>query len=131
MECNTETFEIFSKHKCAMIMMEGKEKQVYETPKGDMLFFYPSRNKMTLNKVVGRDEEMNMPIVRDEINEKLWEVKNNSELNNILNSLMFDLLLPKGLTCKDCFHSNRCSTLFGGDDSNISCQFSPSRFRPT
>ena len=130
MKCDTETFEIFAKNKCAMIMMEGKERQVYETAKGDMLFFYPSRNKMTLNKVIGRDNERNMPIVRTEINEKEWEVKDNDELNNILNSISDDMLLPIGLTCGDCFHANRCSTLFGGDDANTSCQFSPSRFRP-
>ena len=72
MECNKETFEIFAKNRCGMVMMDGKEKQVYDTPKGDVLFFYPSRNKMTLNKVVGRNKEMNMPIVQTEINEKEW-----------------------------------------------------------
>ena len=87
MECNKETFEIFAKNRCGMVMMDGKEKQVYDTPKGDVLFFYPSRNKMTLNKVVGRNKEMNMPIVQTEINEKEWEIKDNSELSAVLSCL--------------------------------------------
>ena len=68
--------------------MDGKEKQVYDTPSGDFLFFYPSINKMTLNKVVGRNKEMNMPIVRTEINEKEWlDVDSNDALAKILNCL--------------------------------------------
>lgn len=39
MECNTETFKIFADNKCGLIIMDGKEKQVYDTPSGDFLFF--------------------------------------------------------------------------------------------
>lgn len=43
---------------------------------------------MTLNKVIGRNEEMNMPIVRTEINEKEWlNVDSNGALAKILNCL--------------------------------------------
>ena len=85
MECNEETFKLFADNKCGMISMDGKEKQVYDTPSGDFLFFYPSRNKMTLNKVIDRNEEMNMPIVRTEINEKEWlNVDSNGALAKIL-----------------------------------------------
>ena len=88
MECNTETFKLFTDNKCGMVSMDGKEKHVYDTPSGDLLFFYPSRNKMTLNKVIGRDKEMNMPIVRTEINEKEWlDVDSNGALAKILNCL--------------------------------------------
>lgn len=88
MECNAETFKIFADNKCGLISMDGKEKLVYDTPSGDFLFFYPSRNKMTLNKVVGRNEEKNMPIVRTEINEKEWLVVDSNEaLAKILNCL--------------------------------------------
>ncbi len=87
MECNDETFEIFSRHRCPMISMKGKDKHIYVTLKGDFIFFYPSKNKMTLNKVIDRDEEQNMPIVQTETNENKWVVNNNNELNNILNSL--------------------------------------------
>ena len=88
MECNEETFKLFSDNKCGMIMMDGKEKMVYDTPSDFFLFFYPSRSKMTLNKVVGRDEQMNMPIVCTDLNEKEWiDIKNNSELSVILTSL--------------------------------------------
>jgi hypothetical protein len=85
MECNEETFKLFADNKCGMISMDGKEKQVYDTPSGDFLFFYPSRNKMTLNKVIGRNEEMNMPIVRTKINENEWlNVDSNGALAKIL-----------------------------------------------
>ncbi len=88
MECNEETFKLFSDNKCGLISMDGKEKMVYDTPSGDFIFFYPSRSKMTLNKVVGRDEKNNMPIVRTEINEKEWlEIKDNNELSKIITSI--------------------------------------------
>jgi hypothetical protein len=88
MECNEETFKLFADNKCGLIMMDGKEKQVYDTPSGDFLFFYPSRNKITLNKVVGRNEELNMPIVRTDINEKEWlDVDSNGALAKNLNCL--------------------------------------------
>ena len=88
MECNEETFKLFAYNKCGLIMMDGKEKLVYDTPSGDFLLFYPSRNKLTLNKVVGRNEELNMPIVRTEINEKEWlDVDSNGALAKILNCL--------------------------------------------
>lgn len=87
MEATSQTLDLFVKAKCGLINMDGNEKIIYDTPKGDFLFFYPSRNKMTLNKVIGRDTENNMPIVRTEINDKEWIVKNNKELEKILNNL--------------------------------------------
>jgi hypothetical protein len=88
MECNTETFGLFAKYKCGLIAMDGKEKIIYDTPKGDFLFFYPSRSKMTINKVVGRDTEMNMPNIRTEINEKEWfDINGNDDFENILKTL--------------------------------------------
>lgn len=41
-----------------------------------------------------------------------------------------NLKLPDNKTCGDCFHSLRCKTLFDGNDSNTSCQFSPNRYHP-
>ena len=40
----------------------------------------------------------------------------------------YDMLLPDGITCGGCVHSNKCRTIFGGNDSNTSCQFYHSRF---
>lgn len=45
---------------------------------------------------------------------------------------IFSYTLPPiadGKKCGDCAYSAKCKTLFGGDDSNTSCQFSPSRFK--
>jgi len=41
----------------------------------------------------------------------------------------FNMLLDDGVTCSECMHSNRCKTIFGGNDSNTSCQFHPTRFQ--
>jgi hypothetical protein len=40
----------------------------------------------------------------------------------------YDMLLMDGETCVDCVHSERCKSLFGGNDLNTSCQFYPNRF---
>ena len=89
MECNKETFGLFTKYKCGMVMMNGKEEQVYDTPHGDFLFFYPSRNLMTRNKVIGRDTELNMPIIQTSTNEYEWlNVNSNDALEKILNWLV-------------------------------------------
>lgn len=37
--------------------------------------------------------------------------------------------LPPGKTCGDCVHIRRCKTLFGCKDSNVICDFAPSRFK--
>ena len=41
----------------------------------------------------------------------------------------YNMLLMDGVTCGDCLHSNRCNSIFGGDDKNTSCQFYPNRFQ--
>jgi len=40
------------------------------------------------------------------------------------------MLLDDGMTCKDCVHSKRCKTIFGGNDNNTYCQFYPNSFQP-
>lgn len=40
----------------------------------------------------------------------------------------YNMLLMDGDTCGDCAHSERCKTLFDGDNSNTSCQFYPNKF---
>lgn len=42
----------------------------------------------------------------------------------------YNMLLMDGITCGDCCHSQRCKTIFGGNDSNTHCQFYPNRFYP-
>ncbi len=41
----------------------------------------------------------------------------------------YDMLLMDGKTCADCIHSENCSSLFGGKDTNKRCQFHPNKFR--
>jgi ribosomal protein S27E len=36
--------------------------------------------------------------------------------------------LPVGLTCGDCAHIARCKAMFGHTESDVSCDWSPSRF---
>lgn len=40
----------------------------------------------------------------------------------------YNMLLPDGVTCKECTHSNRCCSLFGQEETSESCQFHPNRF---
>ena len=42
----------------------------------------------------------------------------------------YNMLLDDGVTCGQCVHANRCRTIFGGNDSNTSCQFYPNKFYP-
>lgn len=85
-----EIFNTFAHHKCSLISF-NEEKIVFTTPKEDIIFFYPSRNKMTLNKVIGRDTMYNFPIVRTEINEKEWEIKDINQLNEALRDKLIQL----------------------------------------
>jgi hypothetical protein len=41
----------------------------------------------------------------------------------------YNMLLMDGVTCSECKHSERCNTMFGGKDTNTSCQFYPNRFQ--
>ena len=36
--------------------------------------------------------------------------------------------LPAGLTCGDCAHIKRCKAMFGHTESDVSCDWAPSRF---
>lgn len=85
-----DIFNTFAAHNCALISF-NEEKIVFTTPQNDIIFFYPSRNKMTLNKVTGRDSNLNMPIVNTEINEKEWEIKDKNELNEALRDKLIQL----------------------------------------
>lgn len=40
-----------------------------------------------------------------------------------------DMALPIGKTCGDCAHFKRCVALFGCKPTNITCDWSPSRFQ--
>lgn len=40
-----------------------------------------------------------------------------------------DTALPAGKTCGDCRHITRCKTMFGHVETDIYCDWSPSRFR--
>ena len=40
-----------------------------------------------------------------------------------------NMLLDDGVKCGDCFYSERCRKIFGGDDGNTSCQFHPNLFQ--
>lgn len=40
----------------------------------------------------------------------------------------YNMLLPDGITCKNCAHSKKCQTVFDGKDSNTHCQFYPNRY---
>lgn len=37
--------------------------------------------------------------------------------------------LPEGMTCGDCVHCRRCTSMFGHIPADESCDWSPSRFR--
>ena len=50
----------------------------------------------------------------------------NNQVPWYVNSEM--LLLPF-FTCKDCLYCRRCIDLFGGEEKNKHCTFSPSRFK--
>lgn len=85
-----DIFDTFAHHKCSLISFND-EKIVFTTPKDDIIFFYPSLDKMTLNKVTGRDTMLNLPIVRTEINEKEWEIKDINQLNEALRDKLIQL----------------------------------------
>lgn len=85
-----EIFNTFAAHNCALISF-NEEKIVFTTPKDDIIFFYPSRDKMTLNKVTGIDVMLNLPIVRTEINEKEWEIKDINQLSEALRDKLIQL----------------------------------------
>jgi hypothetical protein len=57
-----------------------KERIVYDTQKSDFIFFYPSKNRITVNRVIGRSKEENMPIISTDTNDSEWEIENNEEL---------------------------------------------------
>lgn len=40
----------------------------------------------------------------------------------------YNMLLPDGITCKQCVHCNKCCTIFGQKETDTKCQFHPSRF---
>ena len=83
MEVNEETHGLFSKAKCGFIHMNPNE-HLYDTPSGDFVFFFPQLNKIRVNKVIGIDKEMNIPII-DIANSKMeFIVKNNEELKTAL-----------------------------------------------
>lgn len=90
MQNSIDIFNTFAANNCALISFT-EEKIVFTTPKDDIIFFYPSRNKMTLNKVTGRDTMLNLPIVRTEINEKEWEIKDINQLNEALRDKLIQL----------------------------------------
>jgi hypothetical protein len=87
-----EIFNTFAAHKCALIRL-NEEEMVFTTPKDDIIFFYPSQNKMTLKKVIGRDTMYdimyNFPMT--EINEKEWEIKDINQLNEALRDKLIQL----------------------------------------
>ena len=63
MECNVETFKLFSNNKCGMISMDGKEKQVYDTPSGDM-----SKNVFNYEEIYKNEQNFYEKIEADDIN---------------------------------------------------------------
>lgn len=38
--------------------------------------------------------------------------------------------LPRGMTCGNCVHIDRCKAMFGHVETDTRCDWSPSRFRP-
>ena len=42
----------------------------------------------------------------------------------------YGMLLEDGLTCSDCRHSKKCSTMFGQNLNSTSCQFAGNKFSP-
>jgi hypothetical protein len=39
-----------------------------------------------------------------------------------------NMLLDDGVKCGDCAYSNVCKKMYGGNDDNTDCQWSPNRF---
>lgn len=83
-----KTHSLFTSYKFKLISNDGSEKYAYESTKSPIvLFLYPSRNKMTMNKIVERNEK-NIPTVRMDINEKEWiAIETDDDVLGILMSL--------------------------------------------
>lgn len=87
MEIDIKTHEIFIESKCGLISMTNKE-HVYDTPAGDLIFFLPQDNKITVNKVVGRNTALNMPIVDTKNTDSEWVINNNDDLKMALEMIL-------------------------------------------
>jgi hypothetical protein len=82
-DVNLETWQIFDENKLCTVVI-GNDAIVNVNEDGDVFFtLHPLKNKFVLNKVVGRDVELNMPTISDE-NKKEFFVYNNEDLKTIL-----------------------------------------------
>lgn len=88
MEYTERTHKVFCSYKFNLLSNDGQEKYAYENAKKEVIIFlYPSRNKMTMNKIVERNED-NLPIVRTDINEKEWiGIESDDDVLDVLGSL--------------------------------------------
>lgn len=82
-EVNLQTWELFDEYKLSLVMFDNKK--IVNVNEKNQLFLtlYPLENKFVLNKIIGRDLELNMLIISSE-NEKDFFVYNNQDLKNIL-----------------------------------------------
>jgi len=39
-----------------------------------------------------------------------------------------NMMLPQGKTCKNCVHCERCTSMFGKKETDMSCDFYPIRY---
>ena len=86
MEVTSKTHEIFIELKYALVHMSTDE-HLYQTPKNDLLFLYPEKDKMTLHKIIGRNLEFNMPIINVKSPDSEWVVKNDDDIKMALELL--------------------------------------------
>lgn len=89
MEIDIRTHEIFIEHKCGLVHMT-QEEHLYDSLSENLIFFYPKYNKMILHKIIGTDNEKNLPIVDTKSNESEWTVNNNEELEMALDLMFVD-----------------------------------------
>jgi hypothetical protein len=89
MEANDQTHKIFKDARCTQTSkgITTEFLGYINYTKDYMLFFFPSRNKLTMNKIVFMDIINNTPTVRNDINEKEWVITNNEELEQALKTI--------------------------------------------
>lgn len=86
MEVNAFTFEVLNAFQFGLVL-SSKDHIICEFhDKTNFLFIYPETNLVVTKKVLGRNEEYNMPVV-DSVIDKTFKVESNGQLKDLLRSL--------------------------------------------
>lgn len=91
MKVSEKTHRVFIELKYGLVHMASEE-HLYKCPSSeDLLFFYPEKNKMSLHKIVGRDSNMNMPIINTQVPDSEWAVNNDDDIKMALEIIAGDI----------------------------------------